>query len=195
MVAVMLAVTCLPLALTFNAPLIGGASTIASKLRVSAIRAAEGAAPTLREQMQAYIKSVQERGVELTPDQKAMIAEFEADDELLDQSGRVDFLKGATVMTQEEFQAEQAATEVTAAPAAAAPAPATFVQVPAPAPALATPDDALDPAVVRLWLMQQGDRDKATQLLGKRVVSGALSDAESGELRRALSSLVVTLSS
>ena len=40
-------------------------------------------APTLREQMQAYIKSVKERGMELTPEQKEMIAEFEADEELL----------------------------------------------------------------------------------------------------------------
>ena len=41
------------------------------------------APPTLREQMLAYVKSVQERGMELTPEQKAVIAEFEGDDELL----------------------------------------------------------------------------------------------------------------
>ena len=49
--------------------------------------------PSLREQMQAYIETQQARGVPLTEQQLAMMAEFEADDELLEQTGRVDFTK------------------------------------------------------------------------------------------------------
>ena len=44
---------------------------------MSETESGDGAAPSLRDQMQAYLKSVQERGVELTAEQKAMIAEFE----------------------------------------------------------------------------------------------------------------------
>ena len=35
----------------------------------------------------AYIKSVQERGLELTDEQKAIIAEFQEDEEILDARG------------------------------------------------------------------------------------------------------------
>lgn len=50
--------------------------------------------PSLREQMKAYIESQKARGVPLTKLQKDMIAEFEQDEELLEQTGRIDFTKG-----------------------------------------------------------------------------------------------------
>jgi len=49
-------------------------------------------APSLREQMKAYLEMVQARGMELNSEQKKMLAEIEgAGDELLEQTGRVDF--------------------------------------------------------------------------------------------------------
>mmetsp|Transcript_40272 Transcript_40272/g.106659 ORF Transcript_40272/g.106659 Transcript_40272/m.106659 type:complete len:198 (-) Transcript_40272:365-958(-) len=155
------------------------------------------AAPTLREQMQAYIKSVQERGVELTPEQKAMMAEFQEDDELLDQRGlSVDFMKGAKVMTPEEYAAQEGEMP---APALPFPAAVPAATPGAAAPAMSTPvsmsvaDVPVDAATARLWLMQQGDRDKAVQYLSKRVAGMGLNMEESKELRRALASLIVTL--
>jgi hypothetical protein len=100
-------------------------TTLSVPPRVSVLRA--DGAPSLREQMKAYLESVQQRGVELTPEQKAMIAEFEEDEELLDQTGRVDFMKAAQVLSPDEFalQQEQAASAAPAAPTSPAPAPAT----------------------------------------------------------------------
>lgn len=161
----------------------------------------------MREQMKAYLQSVKERGIELSPDQKAMIAEFEADDELLDQSGRVDFYKGAEILTPEEFSA------VNAQPGPSIPPPASYappeppqpepqqpkpplpMQAPMPAFAAGVPADAVDVATARLWMMQQTERDAALQLLARRPVGNVLSDNETRELRRLLSSLVVTLTS
>lgn len=171
---------------------------------------ASSGAPTLREQMMAYIKSVQERGVELTEDQKAMIAEFEADDELLDQTGRPDFMKGATVVSAEEYEAQQAADSVaTAAPTApaapAAPVPAAAPPAPVPAAAVvavaaapvAAPVDAgpVDPATARLWMMQRGEMDAACALLQQRADGGGLQATEAKELRKHLASLLCTLAS
>ena len=90
----------------FASPLPLDGMPVTMPRRRTTLPRADGA-PSLREQMKAYLKSVQERGVELTPDQKQMIAEFEDDDELLDQTGRVDFLQGAEVMTQEDFEKQQ----------------------------------------------------------------------------------------
>ena len=92
-------------------------------------------APSLRDQMKAYLKSVEERGVELTAEQKQMLAEFQDDDELLDQTGRADFMKGAEVLSAEEFQAQQQQAAASAAPAAAAPPPPAPMPAAAPSPA------------------------------------------------------------
>lgn len=60
------------LAWHMQSPVLSGAH----RARVSVVRAA-GEPPSLREQMLAYVKVQKERGVELTDEQKAMIAEFE----------------------------------------------------------------------------------------------------------------------
>lgn len=138
-------------------------------------------APTLREQMVAYIKSVQERGLELTPEQKEMIAEFEADDELLDQQGMPDFYKGAEVLTPEEFQAQQqdAPAEV--------PASAMYAPAPTTAPAF------IDPAVARMWMVQRNEVDAACTLLARRADGYPLADADARQLRGLLASLSSTV--
>ena len=180
--------------------------------------------PTLREQMKAYLKSVQERGVELTPEQKQMIAEMEADDELLDQSGRVDFMKGAEVLSPEEYAARESAGQgvpaavaappaaVAAAPAAvaappaavAAPAPTTYMPpmgaaaapVYAPAAAPVVPDSPVDPQTARMWAMQAAELETAVGLLGLMTTpGGGLDAAQVFQLRKSLSSLIYTLSS
>ena len=181
-------------------------------------------APTLREQMRAYLKSVQERGVELTPEQKQMIAEMEADEELLDQSGRVDFMKGAEVLSPEEYAARESAGQgvpaavaappaaVAAAPAAvaappaavAAPAPTTYMPpmgaaaapVYAPAAAPVVPDSPVDPQTARMWAMQAAELEAAVGLLGLMTTPGGGLDASQlFQLRKSLSSLIYTLSS
>ena len=139
-----------------------------------------------------------------------MIAEFEADDELLDQTGRPDFMKGATVVSAEEYEAQQAADSVaTAAPTApAAPAaPVPAAAPPAPVPAapvvavaaapVAAPVDAgpVDPATARLWMMQRGEMDAACALLQQRADGGGLQATEAKELRKHLASLLCTLAS
>eukprot|EP00966_Prymnesium_polylepis_P121089 2798639-Prymnesium_polylepis.1 len=111
--------------------------------------------------MEAYVKSAKERGIELTPEQKAMIAEFEADDELLEQTGRVDFSK--------QKGAEAAEPAPAPPPPAAEPAPAPpppTAAAPASPSAAAAEPESLPPAVVvggaaapRLWLMQMRDRE------------------------------------
>ena len=168
---------------------------------MSETESGDGAAPSLRDQMQAYLKSVQERGVELTAEQKAMIAEFEGDDELLDQTGLVDTYKGADVMTPEEFEALQqddkpATTAATIPAAIPAPVPSAPPATPTPASAMpaVVPDTPLDPAMARLWLMQQNERETAVQLLQKRVDGGApLGLDDAFQLRKALTSLICTL--
>ena len=181
-------------------------------------------APTLREQMKAYLKSVQERGVELTPEQKQMIAEMKADDELLDQSGRVDFMKGAEVLSPEEYAARESAGEavpdavaappaaLAAAPAAvaappaavAAPAPTTYMPptgaaaapVYAPVAAPVVPDSPVDPQTARMWAMQAAELETAVGLLGLMTTpGGGLDAAQVFQLRKSLSSLIYTLSS
>ncbi len=164
-------------------------------------------APSLREQMKAYLKSVEERGVELTGEQKQMLAEFQEDDELLDQTGRVDFMKGAEVLSAEEFAAQQ---QQPAAPAAAAPVTPPPVPVPAapsPAPlvmgavatATAAPlppapaiDGSIDPTAARLWMAQAGELDSACGLL-QGYADGSLDANGAKELRKVLSSLICTL--
>lgn len=91
-------------------------------------------APSLRDQMKAYLKSVEERGVELTAEQKQMLAEFQDDDELLDQTGRPDFMKGYEVVSEEEFQARQQQQQAVPAAAPANPLPAPAPAAPSPAP-------------------------------------------------------------
>jgi len=175
-----------------------------------------GAAPTLREQMMAYLKSVQERGIELTAEQKAMIAEFQGDEELLEQRGCVDFMQGAQVLSPEEYEAQKAADGVpaantaspslhaVAAPAQPMAAPPVPQVVAAPAQRMAAPptpqavvgpgvSSTLDPATARLWLMQKSDREAAIKLLAQSAVGQGLSPEDSKELRRLLASLVATL--
>ena len=136
-------------------------------------------APSLREQMMAYVKSAQERGVELTAEQKAMIAEFEADDELLDQTGRVDFTKGKGY-PEPPAQAEP-------------PAQSTGLATTAPAPMAVAAAD-VDPATVRLWSLQQHEANEACRLLRKQADGQGLDELELWSLRKMLSSLVCTLS-
>ena len=144
---------------------------------------ADGGAPSLREQMMAYIKSVQERGMELTEEQQTMIAEFEADDDLLDQTGRVDFMRNAEVLTPEELAAQS-----TQEP--------TVEQLPTRAPLAPLAEAPIDPAAARLWAMQQTEVDATCQLLRVSIDGGEeWTAAEAKELRRLLSSLVCTLSS
>ena len=64
------------------------------------------AVPTLREQMQAYLKSVKERGVDLNAQQLEMIKEMEAEEALLDIEGRPDFLAGAEILSSDDFGEE-----------------------------------------------------------------------------------------
>ena len=134
-------------------------------------------APSLRDQMAAYIASVKERGIELTADQKKMIEEFEADDELLDQTGRIDFTKDGTVppgddgsrlyQPQGEYSGPPPTPPPSAPPVPPAPAP---VAAPAPAPAVGVA--AASPAAVRMWQMQQRERGATAQLLRKRLEAG-----------------------
>jgi hypothetical protein len=174
-------------------------------------------APTLREQMAAYIKAQQERGVELTPEQKAVMAEFESDDELMEQTGCVDFMKGAEVLSQEEFEASQQSEPIAAEPAAAVAAPQPVVQPaatvapppppqpaaqpPAPvaaapavaAPTMAAPAATISPATARLWMVQQPELDAACAMLSRQAAGTALSGGEARELRTLLTSLMSTV--
>lgn len=155
------------------------------------------AVPTLREQMLAYIKSVQDRGMELTDEQKAIIAEFEEDDELLDQTGRVDVMKGYDVMSEEEYaeyekqnpgaaQPQQGVVTPSAPPvAAAAPAAAP--------PAAAATDRPVDAATARMWLAQRGELEAACSLLETRANGAPLNDADARQLRQLLASLIGTV--
>jgi len=172
---------------------------------------ADAAAPTLREQMMAYLKSVQERGIELTPDQKAMIREFQEDEELLEQTGRVDFMKGAQVLTPDEFTARQQTAPLPSVMSA----PVSMSAIPAPTPMAASaaiggfdgwastvgqtysmpPPDAVDATKARLWLMQRSERETAIRLLAQSALRNGLTDVDSRELRRVLASLIVTLTS
>ena len=197
----------------FASPLPLDGMPVTMPRRRTTLPRADGA-PSLREQMKAYLKSVQERGVELTPDQKQMIAEFEDDDELLDQTGRVDFLQGAEVMTQEDFEKQQQ-QEAQAAPAQAQapppPAPAPMAASPSPVPppatppapvvvpvpvpvpvAAAIPDSPVDPTTARMWMMQAAEVDSACQLL-RKADGGNLAPQEAKELRKLLASLTSTL--
>ena len=159
-------------------------------------------APTLREQMLAYIKSAQERGVELTDEQKAIIAEFEEDDEVLDETGRPDFMKNAQVMTSDEFsqqtEAASAAPPVAApaavAPAAVSPAAPPAVSVSAAASAsMAAAGPAIDATAARLWLAQRSERDSACALLSQIAEGTTLSEPDTRYLRSLLTSLVSTV--
>ena len=169
------------------------------------------AAPTLREQMKAYIESVQERGVELTPEQKEMLAEFEQEDDLLDQTGLPDFMQGAEVLSPEDFaaqQGEEAATEApppppqpVAAPPPPPPPPSASplpppprATVPATVPAPAESGGAMiDPAIARMWLMQRNEVSAATELLNRVAAGQPLSEAETSQLRALLASMVSTV--
>ena len=169
-------------------------------------------APTVRDQMKAYLKSVQERGVELTPEQKAMIAEMEADEEMLDATGLPDFLTGAKVMSKEDFEAEGPAQqpeepemgasygsaaqyEAEGRPELSAAAGSLTVRTPQAAPVpRPLPELVVNSAAARMWQVQRAERDVAVQLLGKRLVDAApLPDMDAQELRRVLSSLIATL--
>ena len=155
--------------------------------------------------MKAYIQSVKDRGVELTPEQKAMIAEFEQDDELLDQTGRVDFSKGASALSPEEEAAQEARRLENAQTyakweeeeaAKAAPAPVAAAAAPPPPPmAVAAPNPAatVSPATARLWMMQQQEKDAACALLAKEAAGNALAESEARELRALLTSLISTV--
>ena len=184
-----------------------GERTLASA-RATCVRAE---APTVREQMKAYLKSVQEGGVDLTPEQKAMIAEIEADNEILDATGRPDFMKGAQVVPKEDFEAEGAekqqvvppqtsalseAEQGVGRPGLGAAAGSLTVREPlpaAPAPR-PLPELAVSSSAARMWQVQRAERDMAVQLLGKRLVDAApLPDMDAQDLRRALSSLIATL--
>ena len=52
--------------------------------------------------MAAYVKDLKESGRHLSPEKKAMIAEFEADEQLLDQTGMIDFTKNGTIAPQDD---------------------------------------------------------------------------------------------
>ena len=120
-------------------------------------------------------------GVELTAEQKAMrFAEFEGTANYLTKRGLVDTYKGADVMTPEEFEALQqddkpattAATIPTLIPAPVPSAPLLHLR-----PYACCGAGLLDPAMARLWLMQQNERETAVQLLQKRVDGGAAAGA------------------
>ena len=154
--------------------------------------------------MKAYIQSVKDRGVELTPEQKAMIAEFEQDDELLDQTGRVDFSKGANALSPEEEAAQEARRlenaqayakweEEEAAKAAPAPVAAAAAAPPPMAVAAPNPAATVSPATARLWMMQQQEKDAACALLAKEAAGNALAESEARELRALLTSLISTV--
>lgn len=198
----------LPLAFVLNAINHGirprhdcGICTVAAR---HAPARADAAAPTLREQMMAYLKSVQERGIELTPDQKAMIREFQEDEELLEQTGRVDFMKGAQVLTPDEFTARQQtplasvmSAQVSVAATAASAAIGGFDGWASTAGQTYSmpPPDAVDATKARLWLMQRSERETAIRLLAQSALRNGLTDVDSRELRRVLASLIVTLTS
>ena len=175
-------------------------------------------APTLREQMMAYIKSVQESGRELTEDQKAMIAEFEVDDELLDQTGRPDFMKGAEVMTPEElefqeqrrldnakayaewaeregFDEDDRVAEIDPETGAVLSGGGDGAGFDAAAAAAAAPVEIVPvaPTVARLWMMQRSEVDAACGLLSRQAAGEALENGEARELRALLASLVSTV--
>ena len=181
------------LSLAFNAPSSLRAASLSHPHIPPRTSIPQAKVPTLREQMQAYIKSAQERGVELTPEQKAMIAEFEADEEVLEQTGVVDFMKDAEVLTPEEYQGRAG---VPVPPAPTSPPP-TYMEPPA-APGPDSPGMYTAPigaTAARIWQMQQPEREAAVQLLSKSAVGGGLSESEAAELRRLLASLISTLTS
>mmetsp|Transcript_17445 Transcript_17445/g.37029 ORF Transcript_17445/g.37029 Transcript_17445/m.37029 type:complete len:186 (+) Transcript_17445:20-577(+) len=139
-------------------------------------------AASLREQMAAYLRSAKDRGVELSEEQRRMIAEFEADDALLDQRGLVDFSRAS------------AAPPLAGAAPPPVPSPAP-PPAPSPTPSPAPPSVVadVDAASARLWLMQERERGAAVSLLRERVGGGSLPAAERAQLRKSLSALIYTL--
>ena len=138
-------------------------------------------AASLREQMKAYLDMVREKGLELTPDQQAMIAEMEADEELLDQRGLVDFNKqptgegpGGSNESPEGSSAPSSTPEPVAGPLVE-----TRTQV--------------DAAAAQLWLMQRRERGVAIALLQRLDQGSTLSVDEARDLRSAVASLISTL--
>mmetsp|Transcript_75063 Transcript_75063/g.125103 ORF Transcript_75063/g.125103 Transcript_75063/m.125103 type:complete len:202 (-) Transcript_75063:269-874(-) len=159
------------------------------------------APPSLREQMKAYIDMVKSKGLELTAQQKAMIAEFEQDEDLLDQTGRVDFGVGHPKEMPEPvpIAMEPAPAHVVPQQASAVVPPHILAQppVPTPGPTVAAPlaKPELSTAAQQMWLMQQRERDTAVQLLSQRLSNGSLSEPENLQLRTTIASLVLTLAS
>ena len=101
-------------------------------------------------------------------------------------------------MTPEEFEALQqddkpATTAATIPAAIPAPVPSapcyTYARI---CYACCGADTPLDPAMARLWLMQQNERETAVQLLQKRVDGGAPLGWTTHQLRKALTSLICT---
>ena len=77
-----------------------GSRLLSTSARALPPACASDAAPvdaSLRQQMKAYLDHCRATGRELTAEQKAMIAEIEKDEELLDQTGFVDFSKSPPV--------------------------------------------------------------------------------------------------
>ena len=126
---------------------------------------ASDAAPvdaSLRQQMKAYLDHCRATGRELTSEQKAMIAEIEKDEELLDQTGFVDFSKSPPPPIPTSATSPAAAPPPPPAPPPPAPPPPAppppAPPTPAPPPPISSVSsadaDAQAAVAQRLWLLQ-----------------------------------------
>jgi len=170
--------------LTWSAPM----HTLPRRFAVSM-----AATPTLKEQMLAYVKMVKEKGMVLTKEQKEMIAKFEEDDGLLEQTGLVDFAPDSSDADVEQQSPQASIAEAPPEPSQLS-ATEQKTQVSNQSPTLATDESVaiVSPTLARLWLLQRQEREDTMAML-RQMEHNQLDTETSVSLRGKVASLIYTL--